>query len=195
MRLAFMVLGVQHFMGDTRLFQHTGKQLGVFDGRGSHQYRLPLLHAFLNVFKDGLVLFLYRQVDQIAEIFADIEDIGWNHDDFEVVNLLKLESLGVCRAGHAGKFGIKPEIVLEGDRSQGLVFILDRHTLFGFHRLVQTFRPTPPGHRTTRELIHNDDLIIANDIVHIPLEQHIGAQTSIDVVHQSDVHCIVKALT
>src|SRR3546814_5192696 len=38
-------------------------------------------------------------------------------------------------AGHAGHLRIQAEVVLEGDRGEGLVLVLDGHPLLGLERL------------------------------------------------------------
>ncbi len=64
--------------------------------------------------------------------------MGRDDDDFETVDLLKLESLGVGRTGHTGQFPVHAEVVLEGDRGQRLVLLADLDTLLGLDGLMQT---------------------------------------------------------
>jgi hypothetical protein len=68
-------------------------------------------------------------------------------------------SASVCRTGHAGQLVVEAEIVLEGDRGQGLVFRLDAHVLLGFQRLVLAFGVAPARHHAAGELVDDDDLI------------------------------------
>ncbi len=68
------------------------------------------------------------------------------HDDhFELVDLLELRRLGVGRAGHARELLVHAEIVLEGDRGEGLVLVLDLDAFLGLDRLVQTLAERRPG--------------------------------------------------
>ena len=64
--------------------------------------------------------------------------MGWNLDHLEIVDFAELAGLGHGGAGHAGELGIEPKIVLEGDRGQGLVFLLNFGIFLGLERLVQT---------------------------------------------------------
>jgi hypothetical protein len=76
----------------------------------------------------------------------------------QAVDLLELVGLGIGRARHAGQLAVQAEVVLEGDRRQGLVLGLDRHAFLGLHRLVQAVAPAPPGHQAAGELVDDDDL-------------------------------------
>ena len=66
-------------------------------------------------------------------------------------------SLG--RAGHAGQFLIKPEIVLNGNLRVSAGFFEPRR-LLRFYRLMEPAGITPPVHEPAGELIHNDNFII-----------------------------------
>ena len=46
-------------------------------------------------------------------------------DDVEMVDRVEFLALGGGRAGHAGELAVEAEIVLEGDRREGLVLLLD----------------------------------------------------------------------
>ena len=96
--------------------------------------------------------------------------MSWNDDRFKPVNLLKLESLGVGRARHAGQSLIHAEIVLESDRGECLVFLLDRNTFLCFHRLMQSFRPAPARHEPPGELVDDDHLAILYHVVLVKME-------------------------
>ena len=66
-------------------------------------------------------------------------DVGRDLDDVELVDFGELVRFGHRGAGHAGQLRVQPEIVLERDRSEGLVFRLDRDVFLGLQRLVQPF--------------------------------------------------------
>ncbi len=57
--------------------------------------------------------------------------------------------------------GIEPEVILEGDRGEGLVLVLDRDALLGLERLVEAFRIAPSFHHAAGELVDDDDLVVA----------------------------------
>ena len=59
--------------------------------------------------------------------------------------------------------------------------------LLGLERLVQAFRIAPALHHAAGELVDDDDLVVADDVVLVALEQRVGAQRLVDVVDQRDV--------
>ena len=52
---------------------------------------------------------------------------------------------------------------------------------------MQTFVVPASDHQSACELVHDDDLIILDYIVHIPLHQTIGTDCLIDMVQQSHI--------
>ncbi len=175
-------------------FSMVGDHLRDLDRGGTDQHRLAALHAVADVFDDRLVLFSLGEVDQIGLIVAHHRLVGRDDHDLEAVDLLEFEGLGIGRAGHAGQLVVQAEIVLEGDRGQRLVFLLDRHPFLGLDRLVQALRPAPAGHGAAGELVDDDDLAVAHDVVHVALEQRMRAQRRHHVMHQHDVGRVVQAL-
>ena len=117
-----------------------------------------------------------------------------NFQHFEIVDVLEFLGLGQRRAGHAGELLVHAEIVLEGDRGQRLVLRLDRLVLLGLERLVQAFRIAPARHHAAGELVDDDDLAVAHDVVLVALEQLVGAQRLIDVMHDGDVLDVVERI-
>jgi hypothetical protein len=76
---------------------------------------------------------------------ADHGLVGGDHHDIQVVDLLELRRLRVGGAGHARQLAVHAEIVLEGDRGQGLVLVFDLDPLLGLQRLVQPLAVRRPG--------------------------------------------------
>ena len=112
--------------------------------------------------------------------------------NFELVDVEELVGLGERRAGHAGELLVHAEVVLEGDRGERLVLRLDRLMLLGLERLVQPFRIAPARHHAAGELVDDDDLAVAHDVVLVALEQLVRAQRLVDVVHDGDVLDVVE---
>ena len=125
------------------------------------------------------VFFFRRTIDLVVAILTDHRQVGRNDYGFQPINLLELIGFRIGRTGHTGKLAVHAEIVLEGDRGQRLVFILDRHTFLSFDRLVQPFRPAAAGHQASREFIDDDDLAILNDVVLIAQKEVMGTQRRI----------------
>ena len=182
-------LGVQHLMLDALLVEHVGDQFGVFDGDGAHQHRAPLGHTILDILHDGRVFLFGRQVDQIARIFAHHGAVGRQHYGVETINLLEFKGFGIGSPRHPRQLVVDPEVVLEGDRGQCLVFVLDLHPFFGFDGLMQTFRPAATRHGPSGMLINDHDLAILDDVIDVALKQGMGPQRRVDVVQQGDIRC------
>ena len=64
--------------------------------------------------------------------------------------------------------------------------------LLGLERLVQPFRIAPARHHAAGELVDDDDLAVAHDVVLVALEQLVRAQRLIDVMHDGDVLDVVE---
>src|SRR6185437_4868695 len=157
-RLALMLLGVQHFVHHASLVQQAGEQFGYFDRGGADQYRLSALVAILDVLDHRVVLRRLRQEDHVRVVLADHRLVGGDHHHLQAVDALELERLGVGRTGHAGQLLVHAEQVLERHRCQRLVLALDRHALLRLDRLVQAIGPAPAGQGTPGELVNDDHL-------------------------------------
>ena len=59
---------------------------------------------------------------------------------------------------------------------------------------MQALGPAPAGHGAAGELVDDDDLTVADDIFHVLVEEDVGAQGGVDMVHEHDVGGVVKAL-
>ena len=151
--------------------------------------------AFANVGNGGVVFFWRRFVNTIELVFASADAIGRYHHGFQTVDFLELVGFCVSRTRHAAQLSVQAEIVLEGNGGHGLVFSLDGHAFFGFHRLMQTIAPTAACHETARELVDDDNFTLLDHIVLVAVINVIGAQSSREVVHERNVGRIVKTGT
>ncbi len=189
-----MLLGVQNLVRNLRALQQLREPLGGLDRGGAHQHRLAALHAILDILENGLELIVLRQEHQIGLVRADHRLVGRNHHHFQSVDLLEFEGLGVRRAGHAGQLRVQPEIILEGDGRDGLIFLADLDALLGLDRLMQAVGPAPSLHGAAGELIDDDDLALAHDVLDIALVQRMRAQRRVQVMHEADIGGVVQAL-
>ncbi len=99
---------------------------------------------------------------------------------------------GHRRAGHAGQLGVKAEIILEGDRGQRLVLVLDVDAFLGLERLVQALGIAAAFHHAAGELVDDDDLAVAHDVIGVAGEELVRPERLIGVVHQRQVVDVVK---
>src|SRR5215467_2657736 len=115
-------------------------------------------------------------------------------DHSELVDLGELVRLGHGGTGHAGQLVVEAEVVLQGDRGQGLVLVLDGHALFGLDSLVHALVVAaavqdPPG-----ELIHDQDLAVHHDVVLVPLVQLLGLDRVVQETDQRRVDRVVEVV-
>ena len=139
------------------LLQQLGNDFRVFDGGGADQHRLAALMALADVGNCRLVFFCSGFVHPVQLVAAGAGPVRRNNHRLQSINLLELIGFGVCGTGHAGQISVQTEIVLKSDGRHGLVFCLDLDALFGFHSLVQSIAPAPPGHQTSGEFVNDDD--------------------------------------
>ncbi len=189
-----MLLGVEDLVLDLDLVEQPGQVFRGLDRGRADQHRLAAGDAIANVVDDRVEFFALGQVDQVAEILADHRHVGRDDDDLEAVDLLELEGLGIGGAGHAGEFFVEAEIVLERDRRDRLVFVLDAHALLGLDRLVQAVRPAPARHHAAGELVDDDDVAVLDEVLDVAVVERVRAQTRIEVMNQGDVAGVVEAL-
>src|SRR4029077_13483611 len=90
------------------------------------------------------------------------------------------------------EFAVEAEIILEGDRGEGHVLGLDRDMLLGFEGLMKSFGVAAAWHHPSSELVDNDDLALAHNVVLVALEQFMRAQGLVDVMHGGHVDRLVE---
>ena len=64
--------------------------------------------------------------------------------------------------------------------------------LLRLERLMQALRIAPAGHHAPGELVDDDDLAVADDVVLVALEELVGAQRLIDVMDERRVARLVE---
>lgn len=187
-----MLLGVQYLMTDAVLVKQCRELLGDLDRRGADQDWSATLTFRANVRDDRIELLRLGQVDKIVMILAHHRSMGGNRNHLKAINMLKLISFSVGSPGHAGKLFIQPEVVLEGDRRDGLVFGARRQPFLDFDSLMQTIGPAPARHGATSELVDDDDLAITHDVMVVATKQVVRAQRGVELLEQADIADIVQ---
>ena len=69
---------------------------------------------------------------------------------------------------------------------------LDGDVLLRLERLVQSVRVAPALHHAAGELVDDDHLVVADDVIDVAGEQRMRAQRLLDVVHDRDVEDVVE---
>ena len=133
------------------------------------------------------MFFLGRAVDLVIEVRPDARHVGGNLDGVQAIDVGEFGRLGHGGAGHAGQLGIEPKIVLEGDRGEGLGFLLNRSAFLGLQGLVQAVAIAPAFHHAAGEFVDDDDPVVFDDVVGVALEERVRAQGDVGVVELVDV--------
>ena len=118
-----------------------------------------------------------------------------NDDDVEEVDAPELLRLGLGGTGHPGKLVVHAEVVLEGDGGHGDILAPDADPFFRLDGLMQSLRIPAPDHHAAGELVDDDHLAVADDVVLVPLERGVSLERLFEVVRQLDMPLVVDALT
>ena len=185
--LGVLGLGVQHRVLDAALVELAAEQLGDLDGDRADEHRLALLVAGLDLARDRAPLAVLGLEDLVVLVLADHRAVGRDLDDVQLVDLHELGGLGEGRAGHARELVVHAEVVLQRDRRERLVLLLDAHALLGLDGLVQALRPAAPVEDAAGELVDDLDLAVDDGVVDVALVERLGAQRLDQVVDERAV--------
>ena len=144
----------------------------------------PVRVALLDLVDDGGPLAVLGLVDLVVLVVADHRPVRGDLDDLELVDLHELGGLGERRAGHAGELVVAAEVVLVGDRGDGLRLLLDRHALLRLDGLVQALGPAPALEDAAGELVDDLDLAVDHGVVDVLLVERLGLQRLLEVVDE-----------
>ena len=87
---------------------------------------------------------------------------------------------------------VEPEEILERDGRQRLVLAANRDAFLGLDGLVDAVGIAAPVHQTSRELVHDDDLAVLDDVLLVLVEQVPRFQCGVELVGELDVALIVE---
>ena len=172
--LARVLLRVQDVVRDALALEQLAQVLGRLDGDRADEHRLALLVALLDVVDDRVELRLDRLEDQVVLVVAGDGDVGRDLDDVQAVDLDELLLLGLRGAGHAAELLVEAEVVLERDRRERLVLLLDRDALLRLDRLVQALAPAAAFHDAAGELVDDLHLAVLDDVVDVALVERLA---------------------
>ena len=190
----FMELGIQNFMWNTPLFQHTTQQFGNVNGNRTNQNRLSLCMGLFNLIYNSTVFFFLSHVNRIIQVNSSYWSVCRNHNNVHTINITELFFLGKCGTCHTRLFIVLIEEVLESDGSQGLTFPFYLNMFFCLNRLMQTIRITSSRHDTSGKLINDHNLIIFYYIVLITEHQIISTECQVHIVLNLQILCICQIL-
>ena len=182
LRLALVVLGVQHLVLEAAPLELARQRLRDVHVHRADQDRPAQRVQPLDLVDDRVVLFLPGLVDPVGLVVPADRPVGRDDAHLEPVDRVELGLLGLGGAGHAGQLVVHPEVVLDGDRGEGLGLALDLHLLLGLDRLVQPVGPAPARHDAAGELVHDHHLAVLHQVVHFLLVEDVRLQQLVDDV-------------
>ncbi len=192
--LLLVELGVQHEVLHPALGEQLGEVLGALDARRPDEDRLAPLEVLGDVVGDGLELRRLGLVDQVGLIHALRRLVGRDGDDAELVGLGELGRLGLGGTGHPRELLVEPEVVLQRDRREGLVLLLDLDAFLGLDRLVQALVVAAAGEDAAGELVDDQDLAVADDVVLVLEEELLDLDRVVQVADERSVRGLVEVL-
>src|SRR5215216_976564 len=184
LRLALVLLRIQDVMRDALSGEELGEVLGNLDGDRADEDRLALLVALLDVLDGRVVLRFLRLVDEVVGIVPDDRDVGRDLGDREVVDLLELLLLGLGRTSHAGELLVEAEVVLERDRRERDMLLLDRDAFLRLDGLVEPLRPAPAFHDPAGELVDDLHLAVLDHVVDVALVERLRLERLDEVIDE-----------
>src|SRR5439155_15975229 len=90
LRLALVLLRVQHVVRNSALLQKAGEHLALGDADGADEHWLPLLPALLDVVAHRLELLALGLVDGVLKILAYVKQAGWYDQHSQRLDLREL---------------------------------------------------------------------------------------------------------
>ena len=149
--------------------------------------------ALDNFVYDSLFLTLNGGVNHIRVIHALYGAVGGNLDNVERVYRPELVLFGLCRTRHTRKLFIKPEIVLEGYRSVGLVFVLYLDLFLCLYCLVKPVGISSAVQNTAGKFVDYEYFtVVRYDIILVALEKLVRFKRLLYVVVQIGVFDIAE---
>ena len=148
-----------------------------------------------NLVDDCLFLALYRRINHIRVVHARNGAVGGDFDDVQRVNGPELVLLCLCGTRHAGKLVVKPEIVLEGYGSMGLIFLFDLNFFLCLYCLVKSVGVSSAVKHTTGKFVDNQNFaVVGNNIILVAGEQLVRFKRLLYVVVQIRIFYIAEVV-
>ena len=194
LRLALVLLRIEDVVRDAAARQELRQVLGGLDGDRADEHRLPFLVALGDVVERGVELRLLRAVDEVVAVVARYRHVRRDLRDVEPVDLRELLLLGLRRTGHPGELVVQAEVVLERDRRQRDVLLLDGHVLLRLDGLVEALRPAAAFHDPPRELVDDLHLAVGDDVLLVSVVERLCLQRLREVVDELDVARVVEVV-
>ena len=188
-----VVFRIKNFVRNPSFYQFLRNIITGFNRNGTDQNWLAFFMTLFNILNNCLELRINTWVEQVRMVNTCYRTVGWDRNNTDVISFAELFFLCLGCTCHAGQLLIHTEEVLIGNRSRSLCFFLNRHTFFGFNRLVETVRVATSFHCPTSKLINNQNFLIFTDhIVNVKEHDVVSSQSIVDKVSQGNIFNIVE---
>ena len=193
-RFLLVVLRVQDVVLDPAAVEQRRELLGLLDRDRADEDRLALLVTLDDILDDRVPLRVLALVDQVLLVVADHLAVRGDLGHVEVVDRLELGELRLRRTGHAGELVVHLEVVLDRDRREGLVLLLDADALLRLDRLVQALRVAPALEHAAGELVDDLHLAVRHDVLDVALVVLLRAERVLQVMDERRVDVLVEVV-
>ena len=187
-------LALRTLCGIPRRVEELRQVLGGLDGDRADEHRLALLVALDEVLGDRVPLRFLGLEDVVVLVQARDRHVRRDLDHVQVVDLDELLLLGLRGTGHAAELLVEAEVVLERDRREGDVLLLDLDALLRLDRLVQALAPAAALHDAARVLVDDLHLAVLDHVVDVALVERLRLQRLAEVVDELDVARVVEVV-
>ena len=174
--------------------EQLGEVLGALDGGGAHEHGLAGGLTLLDIARDRGELRLLGLVDPVLVVLALGRQVRRDRHDVELVGLVELRGLGLGGTRHARELVVHAEVILQRDRRERLVLVLDVDVLLGLDGLVHALVVAAPVEDAAGERVDDLHLALGDDVVLVLLEELLRFDGVVEVAHQLGVLRGVKVV-
>ena len=125
--------------------------------------------------------------DSIRQILTGNRLVCRNFNNVKLINLPELLFLGHSRTGHTGELFVKAEVVLECYCSERLALVCNLNAFLSLNSLMQTLVIASAVHKAACEFVNDNNLVVLDNIVNIPLHNAVSLDSLIYVVLNCEV--------
>jgi hypothetical protein len=154
--------------------EHLTQFFRFLDGCSANQDRSTNRLHLVDLGNDSVELATLRLEDKVSRVVTNHLAVGWNCDDWQVVNSIELFRFCFSCTSHPCELVVHAEIVLEGDSRHCHILATNPNVLLGLDRLVKSLAVAAANHHAAGEFIDDDDFTIANDVVLVSHVNSIG---------------------
>ena len=102
--------------------------------------------------------------------------------------MLKLLSFSEGGTGHAGKFTIEAEEVLEGNGGKSCRLLANKNAFFCFNGLMEALIIATPLHEAASMFVYNNNFTrISNHVVLVAMEKRFGAKSLLEMINDPGI--------